>query len=281
MDKAKTKHIGRRSLLKGSAAITATAALATVPAIAGTRDPILDMIAEAQRLHAIAQAATDRAEAARKSVGDDCCGRPLLDTSKPEFRTMLPWLERWKGHPYHEGEGISRSDIEHFNAHLEETITHERYAFIGRAAMQAVQADTIEDGANILTEAAERLRQMGPDLTEEEERTLAQYRRDGEARLAWWDETQAQRERNAEVSGYRSLSEEADERWDECGDLEVAILEAYPVTIEGALAQLAIVANDIKKDIADAGEEGIDVYRLGIVRAYDALVRLSSQNGAA
>jgi hypothetical protein len=283
MSKAISKYIGRRSLLKGSAAITAATALATVPAIAGARDPILDLIAEADRLHTLAKAASERVHAASDSVGGDCdgCGWPPLDTSKPELKTMLPWLERWQGHPYREGDGISRSDIEQFNERLEETITHGRYAFIGQAAGQAAGAETIEDGAQILAEAAARLREMGPDLTEEEERTLAQYRREGKARLAWWDRRQAEREHNAEISGFYRLNDECDAIWDQWGDANAAVLEAHPVTIEGAIAQLEAATKIIRDDIEDGNGESLDIDKIGMLNAYEALARLTRRGDTA
>lgn len=81
MTKAIGQHIGRRAMLKGSAAITATTARATIPAIAGTRDPILDLIAEVNQLFALATAASDRANAAAKSVGCDCAAAFAIDLS--------------------------------------------------------------------------------------------------------------------------------------------------------------------------------------------------------
>jgi hypothetical protein len=99
--------------LKGSAAI-ATTALAAAPAIASARGPIFDLIAEADRLHALATAADARASAAAQSVGRDCSGfgLPPLDTSKPELAEMVLWIKRNTRHPWHPDHGIARDEIE-------------------------------------------------------------------------------------------------------------------------------------------------------------------------
>lgn len=125
------------------------------------------------------------------------------------------------------------------------------------------------------------MRGVGADLTEEEERTLAQYQRDGEARLAWWDQRQAEREHNAEVSGYRRLGEEAEALWEKWWDANAAILEAHPVTIEGAVAQLEAATKIIRDGIADGNEEGLGIDKIGTLHAYEALARLTHKEGGA
>jgi hypothetical protein len=99
--------------------------------------------------------------------------------------------------------------------------------------------------------------------------------------LAWWDQRQAEREHNAEISGFYRLNEECDAIWDQWGDANAAVLEAHPVTIKGAIAQLEAATKIIRDDIAEGNEEGLDIDKIGMLNAYEALARLTRRGDTA
>jgi hypothetical protein len=279
MQKAIQKHIDRRAVIK-SAAITTAAGIAAAASLRATiahaatvTDPIFALIAECDRLRAAAEAAAARAKAAADSVNRDCdgCGSPPLDESKRELRPVIEWVKAQDaerlarfGRESEPGAGpwsVNRYEMEQFNRQAE-LADLQAQAANGPKLMMWVDDDGIAH-------------HNGPrDVSQQTQANNA-------ARLEWLDRRQAERERNAEVSGYRDREAETEELWSQYSDACVALMDAEPVTIAGAMAQLRIAVDGIKDAHTTDGEFSGDFDNYGVFNAYDALARLLPQEQVA
>lgn len=96
------------------------------------------------------------------------------------------------------------------------------------------------------------------------------------ARLEWWDRRQAEREHNAEVSGFRAADAELDTLCEEANEAEEIAIKTPATTLAGALARLEIAVKMIRDKGAE--ERGLDLEETAIIGAFDDLTRLLSDS---
>jgi hypothetical protein len=252
MSKTNTKHIDRRALLKGVSIATAAAAIpttiaaaiGTAPALANAADadPILAMIAEHHRVKALAEAATERSRAIADAWNHDLSG-----CGWPEIDFTVPELKDMR-------EWLER-----------------RWERSGTAARNRVaRHDVLAFNAELEVWGATR----EPDL-------LEQSRKDNATRLAWIDQLIAERERNAEISGFKCATDESEALWGEASELLSEALGTTATTVAGAWARLALAAATLRTDHTLDGELTGDMDIGGVLGAVADLERLGAMPGSA
>jgi hypothetical protein len=241
MNKANTKHIDRRALLKAASIATTAAAIpATIatalgaPALAEAAgaDPIFALIAEHHRVKALAEAATERSRAIADAWNRDLsgCGWPEIDFTVPELKDMREWLERrWKRSGTAAQNRVDRYDVLAFNA----------------------------------------------------EQLLEQSQKGNATRLAWIDQRIAERKRNSEISGFKRATDESEALWGEASELLSEALGTTATTVAGAWARLALAAATLRTDHTLDGELTGDMDIGGVLGAVADLERLGAMPGSA
>jgi hypothetical protein len=116
---------------------------------------------------------------------------------------------------------------------------------------------------------------------EHEPQLLEQSRKDNATRLAWIDQRVAEREHNAEVSGYTRAADESEALWQQAGDLCDEALETTATTVAGAWARLALAAATLRTDHTFGGELSGDMDIGGVLGAVADLERLGVMPGSA
>jgi hypothetical protein len=110
---------------------------------------------------------------------------------------------------------------------------------------------------------------------------LEQIRKDNATRLAWIDQRLAERERNAEISGYSRASAESEVLFGEASDLLSEVLDATVTTAGGAWAKLALAAESLRVNHTIEGELTGDMAIGGVLSAVADLERLGAMPGSA
>jgi hypothetical protein len=212
MSKTNTKHIDRRALLKGASIATAAATIpATIAAAIGAAAPAeaagADPIFAAEHLRIKALA---EAASTRAEAIRDAWNGDLAGAGWPMA-------------------DFSKREIAEMKGWLEKRSYNA--ACNGRVARHDVLTFNAE------LEAWEAKQE--PDL-------LEQIRKDNATRLAWIDQRLAERERNAEISGYSRASAESEVLFGEASDLLNEVLDATVTTAGGAWAKLALAAESLR-----------------------------------
>jgi hypothetical protein len=137
MSQAEQTIANRRSVIKGAAITAGAVALAIVPVVAQAKvsDPIIALIAEAERLHGLAEETAGRVEAAAQALGADGSALwPIVDLDRAEFEPIRNWALL-----HHPDRRMPRHFIEGFNARTEEIVARIPEALAERQAQGAAR----------------------------------------------------------------------------------------------------------------------------------------------
>jgi hypothetical protein len=183
-----------------------------------------------------------------------------------------------------DGQEITREYLEDYNARAEWWALDTDFHFIWDAAMSAgkLRWSNRVATSKVFIAAGERLRGLNVPTRSAKAKQM-QARREGKARLAWWDAEHARLKPS--IDAYErhhaetdAAAEQSEEIWGRVDDITEEILATPAVTLAGAMAQLAEAARQIRVNHSD--HEGnvdlaaIDLDQQGVLNAHAALVRL-------
>jgi hypothetical protein len=278
MDKAIRQNIDRRALLKGaslSAIAAAIPAIIATPALAEAPDPIFNLFAKRDQLRILARAADARMVEIKSPLG------PVIDFGHPEFAPMA------QGNSYDQakdGKEITREEIEEYNARDESWALDSDFNFMWDAVVSAGRLRRLDRVAagDALTVAGERMKALQvPSRAAKAKAKKA--RREGKARLAWWDAEHARLKPALDAYELhrppaKEAAKESEEIWERVDDVTAEISTSPAVTLAGAMAQLGEAVRQINvnhsdyKGNVDTGE--IEIGERAVINAYETLVRL-------
>jgi hypothetical protein len=247
MDKAIRQNIDRRALLKGAIATAAATIPATIAAAIGAAAP--------------AEAAG--ADPIFAMIAEHHRIKALAEAATERATAIM---DAWNGDLSGCGwpmADFSKREIAEMKKWLEERW---RGHFDGRVARH----DVLAFNAELDVWGAKR----EPDL-------LEQSRKDNATRLAWIDQRIAERERNAEISGFKCATGESEALWGEASELLSEALDTTATTVAGAWARLALAAGALRTNHTIDGELTGDMDIGGVLGAVADLERLGAMPGKA